>query len=184
MAAAEGIADGAFERAFAFIGAGGHHAGRDYFGGYCCYNDVVIAIAHLRATRGIRRFAILDTDAHHGDGTRDLTEGDPAVLHVCICGASYTSPDETKVDVPLPAGLWGGTGDPDALYLETAEGAVVLAGQALQSRAEWEGATDEASSGAPRAPDRDAYAASVRRLRALEPVRVHFAHDPAVWERA
>jgi hypothetical protein len=32
--------------------------------------------------------------------------------------------------------------------------------------------------------DREAYAASVRRLRALEPVRVHVAHDPDVWERA
>ncbi len=123
MAAAEGLADGAFERAFAFIGAGGHHAGRDYFGGYCCYNDVVIAIAHLRATRGIRRFAILDTDAHHGDGTRDLTARDPEVLHVCICGASSISPDGTKVDVPLPEALRQGTADPDALYLKTAEAA-------------------------------------------------------------
>lgn len=81
--------------------------------------------------------------------------------------------------VPTP----GHTAGHQSLVVETAAGTVVLAGQAIQSWAEWEGGTDEAVSGAPRAPDREAYAASERRLRALDPVRVHFAHDPAVWER-
>ena len=51
--------------------------------------------------------------------------------------------------------------------------------------AEWEGATDPQLSGAPRAGDdsRDAYPASVARLRGLDAVPVHFVHDPAVWER-
>ena len=31
----------------------------------------------LREKLGLRRFAILDTDANHGDGTRDLFRGDP-----------------------------------------------------------------------------------------------------------
>ena len=119
MAAAEKIATGEIDRAFAFIGAGGHHAGRDFFGGYCCFNDVAIAIAHLRRAHGVRRFAILDTDAHHGDGTRDIVQEDPEVLHVCICGMRYESPDGTKVDVPAP---WGGR-DPDEAYLETAQSA-------------------------------------------------------------
>jgi hypothetical protein len=67
--------------------------------------------------------------------------------------------------------------------IETPDGTVVLAGQAVQSLAEWEGATDEASSGEPDAPDRDAYVRSALHLRALAPMRVHFAHDPAIWER-
>lgn len=117
--AAEKIWVGEVDRAFAFIGAGGHHAGRDFFGGYCCFNDVAIAIAHLRERFGVRRFAILDTDAHHGDGTRDIFQGDPDVLHVCICGMEYISPDGTKVDVPAP---WGGR-DPDEAYLRRAESA-------------------------------------------------------------
>lgn len=117
--AAEKICIGDVDRAFAFIGAGGHHAGRGFFGGYCCFNDVAIAIAHLREKCGVRRFAILDTDAHHGDGTRDIVQEDPDVLHVCICGMTYASPDGTKVDVPAP---WGGR-DPDEAYLQTAESA-------------------------------------------------------------
>lgn len=79
--------------------------------------------------------------------------------------------------VPTP----GHTAGHQSLVLETGEGKVVLAGQALQSRAEWEGGTGPSVSGA---PGRDpGYADSIERLRALDPVRVHFAHDPAVWER-
>ena len=119
MAAAEKIASGEIERAFAFIGAGGHHAGRDFFGGYCCFNDVAIAIAHLRDASGVRRVAILDTDAHHGDGTRDIVRDDPDVLHVCVCGMNDVSPDGTKVDVPAPRP----GRDTDEAYLRIAEAA-------------------------------------------------------------
>ena len=48
---------------------------------------------------------------------------------------------------------------------------------------EWLGIADEATSGEPSAADPEAYARSVGLLRALDPVRVHFAHDPEIWER-
>jgi glyoxylase-like metal-dependent hydrolase (beta-lactamase superfamily II) len=70
-----------------------------------------------------------------------------------------------------------------SLVVQAADGPVVLAGQAVRSRAEWEGATGEEDSGLPTAPDPSAYADSVERLRALDPARVHFAHDAAIWER-
>ncbi|MEM4702000.1 MAG: histone deacetylase, partial [Archaeoglobaceae archaeon] len=60
------------KNAFCYIGTGGHHAGRDYFWGYCCFNDVVLAIENIVEKFGSKRFAIIDTDAHHGDGTREL----------------------------------------------------------------------------------------------------------------
>ncbi len=101
--AGERIAGGEIANAFAFIGAGGHHSGRDYFGGYCCFNDVVLCIANLREKTALTRFAIVDTDAHHGDGTRDLLLHDPDVLHVCFCGMDGESPDGTKVDVDAAA---------------------------------------------------------------------------------
>lgn len=75
----------------------------------------------------------------------------------------------------------GHTSGHQSLVLEAPEGTIVLAGQALQSRAEWEGATEPAASGASAARD-PGYARSVERLRALEPVRVHFAHDGTAWE--
>jgi hypothetical protein len=67
--------------------------------------------------------------------------------------------------------------------IDAPEGVIVLAGQALQSRGEWEGGTDDAVSGLSEAQDPPAYEGSVARLRALDPVRVHFAHDPAIWSR-
>jgi len=76
----------------------------------------------------------------------------------------------------------GHTPGHQSLVVELPEGNVVLAGQAIQSRLEWEGATDHAASGAWDAKD-PAYAVSVERLRSLDPVRVHFAHDPSVWLR-
>ncbi len=109
--AGEKIAEGEITNTFVFIGAGGHHSGREYFGGYCCFNDVALCIVNLREKYGIRRFAILDTDAHHGDGTRDLFSQDPDVLHVCVCGTNYESPDGTKVDVAYPSPWGSGRGE-------------------------------------------------------------------------
>ena len=123
VAAAERIWLGELINAFAFIGAGGHHAGRDFFGGYCCFNDVSIAIERLREVHGLRRVAILDTDAHHGDGTRDIYRDDPAVLHVCLCGSDYASSDGTKVDVAIYRPCWEAGARSDEVYLEAAEAA-------------------------------------------------------------
>ena len=105
--AGEKICTNEINNAFALIGAGGHHSGKDYFGGYCCFNDVVITITYLREIHNIQRFAIMDTDAHHGDGTRDLLKNDPDVLHVCCCGMEYESADGTKVDIRAPGSFWG-----------------------------------------------------------------------------
>jgi glyoxylase-like metal-dependent hydrolase (beta-lactamase superfamily II) len=70
-----------------------------------------------------------------------------------------------------------------SLVISTGDRPVVLAGQAVQSRAEWEGDSDASVSGAATAPLREEYDASVRRLRVLDPIRVHFAHDAEIWER-
>ena len=80
--------------------------------------------------------------------------------------------------IPTP----GHTAGHQSLVLDAPEGRVVLAGQAVQSRLEWEGATEPSASGASTARD-PGYPRSVDRLRALDPARVHFAHDPAIWER-
>lgn len=123
---AEMIARGEIRNAFAFIGAGGHHSGRRFFGGYCCFNDVVLAIAALRHRHAMVRIAILDTDAHHGDGTRDLIAEDPDVLHVCVCSSSHQSQDGTKVDLPAPTRPWFAQegmsqSQVNALYLRTVQ---------------------------------------------------------------
>jgi acetoin utilization deacetylase AcuC-like enzyme len=116
VAGMEALAQGDIDRAFCFIGAGGHHAGYRQFWGACCFNDVVIALTHVREISPWRRFAIVDTDAHHGDGTRQLVRDDPEVLHLCFCGADFTSPDGTKVDVDVYRLGW--RTDVNGLYVD------------------------------------------------------------------
>ncbi|MCL6621388.1 MAG: histone deacetylase [Syntrophobacterales bacterium] len=106
VAAMEALAKEELDRAFCFIGAGGHHAGYRQFWGACCFNDVVIALTRVREISPWRRFAIYDTDAHHGDGTRELVQKDPEILHVCFCGTDYASADGTKVDVNVYDLAW------------------------------------------------------------------------------
>ena len=101
--AAEQIWLSEIDNAFVFTGTGDHHAGRDYFGGGCHFNGAALAIENLRQRFGVRRFAILDTDSHHGDGTRDIFEDDPDVLHVCFC--SQTRDDGSNVDIAIPSSV-------------------------------------------------------------------------------
>jgi glyoxylase-like metal-dependent hydrolase (beta-lactamase superfamily II) len=87
---------------------------------------------------------------------------------------------EVAPDVVL-IGTPGHTPGHQSCVIATAAGPVVLAGQAVYTRAEWEGSLDPRDSGADTAPDVLAYSESVRRLRRLEPARMHFAHDLRVW---
>lgn len=99
--AAQRMWRGDIDNAFVFTGSGDHHAGRDFCGGWCYFNGVALAVAELRRSYGARRFAIVDTDAHHGDGTWDLFSKDEDVLYTCFCGA----PDEEangKVNISIP----------------------------------------------------------------------------------
>jgi acetoin utilization deacetylase AcuC-like enzyme len=56
----------------------GHHATRTGFGGSCYLNNSAAAAARLRTAGG--RVAVIDVDAHHGNGTQDVFYGDPGVM--------------------------------------------------------------------------------------------------------
>ncbi len=49
----------------------GHHAGADFFGGYCFINNAAVA-AQAALDAGAARVAILDVDYHHGNGTQAI----------------------------------------------------------------------------------------------------------------
>ena len=57
--------------AFALCRPPGHHAGRDYYGGYCFLNNAAVA-AQFCLDRGLGKVAVLDIDYHHGNGTQDI----------------------------------------------------------------------------------------------------------------
>jgi acetoin utilization deacetylase AcuC-like enzyme len=62
---------GGLRAAFALCRPPGHHAARDYYGGYCFMNNAAIAAQSL-VDRGAGRVAILDVDYHHGNGTQSI----------------------------------------------------------------------------------------------------------------
>jgi acetoin utilization deacetylase AcuC-like enzyme len=66
------------------IGGGFHHAFANHGEGFCLFNDVAVAIRVLQRDRGLGRFAAIDCDVHHGNGTAMIFDGDPAVFTFSI----------------------------------------------------------------------------------------------------
>ncbi|MFC1993041.1 hypothetical protein ACFLV3_04455 [Chloroflexota bacterium] len=97
---ADEIWRGTIDNAFVFTSFGDHHAGRNFYGGRCYFNGAALAVTALKE-RGGKRFAIVDTDAHHGEGTRDIFASDDNVLHVCFCHQD-SSDNHNNVDVRIP----------------------------------------------------------------------------------
>ena len=98
-----------------------HHAARRRAAGFCPVNDIAVLIEYARRRYGWNRFAVVDIDVHHGDGTQSIYWEDPSVLTISFHGYApgfYPGTgkyDElgggdakgTKLNVPLPPG----TGD-------------------------------------------------------------------------
>jgi acetoin utilization deacetylase AcuC-like enzyme len=61
----------------------GHHAGSDFYGGYCFFNNAAIAAQGFR-DGGAARVAILDVDYHHGNGTQEIFYRRDDVLTISI----------------------------------------------------------------------------------------------------
>lgn len=107
------------EQRASFQPVGGlHHARRDAAAGFCVFNDIGVVIETLRSEYGIRRFAYVDIDVHHGDGIFYAFEDDPDLIFADV-HEDYRSlypgtgrPDETgkgaaagtKLNINLPAG--------------------------------------------------------------------------------
>ena len=83
LTALDGLLSGGRKAAFALCRPPGHHAGRDYLGGYCYLNNAAIAAKEAQR-RGAGRVAILDIDYHHGNGTQDIFYDDPDVFFASI----------------------------------------------------------------------------------------------------
>lgn len=97
----------------------GHHAGADFFGGYCFINNAAVA-AQAARDAGLSRVAILDVDYHHGNGTQAIFYDRADVFYASLHGDPQTEfpfflghADETGVgagqgfnaNFPLPVGV-------------------------------------------------------------------------------
>ncbi|MHB1785078.1 MAG: histone deacetylase family protein [Acidimicrobiales bacterium] len=103
--------------AFLAVRPPGHHATGPRSMGFCLLNNVAVAAAHL-AARG-ERVAIVDYDAHHGNGTQDIFYEDARVLYVSMhqfpwypgsgrLGDTGRGPGRRRtLNLPFPAGATG-----------------------------------------------------------------------------
>lgn len=123
--AGRAICEGKVHRAVS-LGGGFHHAGRNYGGGFCLFNDVAVLVERLRKEHGLKRVLILDYDVHFGNGTSDIYHQDPDVLFISLHQDPRTiypgigfveeigkgAGEGYNINVPLPPG----TGDQTYLH--------------------------------------------------------------------
>lgn len=69
MTCARAVLHGDANNAFAIVRPPGHHAEPDRALGFCLFNNVAVA-ARAALANGLERVAIIDYDAHHGNGTQ------------------------------------------------------------------------------------------------------------------
>lgn len=68
--------------AFALIRPPGHHAGKDFLGGFCYFNNIAIAVNFC--LKSVKKVAILDLDGHHGNGTESIFKDSKNVIFISI----------------------------------------------------------------------------------------------------
>ena len=104
LSAAEAVANGE-HAAFGLCRPPGHHAGKDYAGGYCFINNAAVA-ANWLSSKG--KVALLDIDYHCGNGTQDIFYDRDDVLTISI----HADPD---FEYPHYAGFANETGSGNGL---------------------------------------------------------------------
>lgn len=115
-AAARGVElviSGRVQRVFCSVRPPGHHAGPQRAMGFCIFNNIAVGAAHALHGLGIRRVAICDFDAHHGNGTEAMFRNESRVLlcstfqHPFYPHTGHDTANDHIVNVPLVAGTRG-----------------------------------------------------------------------------
>jgi acetoin utilization deacetylase AcuC-like enzyme len=88
------------------LAGGTHHAFYDSGGGYCIFNDAVVAARAAIAAELCERVLIVDLDVHQGNGTASLCADDPRITTFSMHGAkNYPAVKQhSDIDLDLPSG--------------------------------------------------------------------------------
>lgn len=83
-AALRAVMAGEVANAYALSRPPGHHCLPDRPNGFCLLANIAIAIRAMQAEGRARRFAVIDWDVHHGNGTEAIFYNDPEVLAISL----------------------------------------------------------------------------------------------------
>lgn len=119
------------------LAGGTHHAAYDRGGGYCVFNDAVVAARYVQRLSLARKLLIIDLDVHHGNGTAQLCAGDDSIFTFSMHAEKNYPAIKPASD--LDVALANGTGDaeyldalasnlPLAIARSQADAAIYLAG--------------------------------------------------------
>src|SRR5262245_40006660 len=116
--AVDEVMSGKEKNPFVAIRLAGHHAEASTAMGFCLFNNAAIAVRHARRRYGAERAAIVDFDAHHGNGSQQIFWSDRTVMY-CSSHEMPLFPGTGEwsecgeynnvVNVPLQAGDGGET---------------------------------------------------------------------------
>ncbi|MCL2619591.1 MAG: class II histone deacetylase [Defluviitaleaceae bacterium] len=84
--------------AYALTRPPGHHAEADRGVGFCIFNNAVIAAKVAQRELGVGKIAIVDWDAHHGNGTEDAFYSDDSVLFISLHQEGYDPIDRGNAE--------------------------------------------------------------------------------------
>jgi len=82
--ACDRVMSGDADNALCLVRPPGHHARPARGMGFCLFNNIAIGAMHVIENTGIERVAIIDWDAHHGNGTQEAFWRDPRVFYVSL----------------------------------------------------------------------------------------------------
>lgn len=131
QAAVAAVLRGDLTNAYALSRPPGHHCLPDEPNGFCLLANIAIAIESARAQGLARRFAVVDWDVHHGNGTEAIFLDDAEVLTLSLHQernypldtgeADLRGAEGANINIPLPPGCG------DAAYVEAFERIVLPA---------------------------------------------------------
>ena len=121
ITAVDAVIQGVVDNAYALVRPPGHHAIAEMGMGGCIFGNVAIAVRHAQEAHGVGRIAVVDWDAHHGNGTQEVFYADPSVLTISLHQANCYPPDSgaaheigvgaavgANINLPLPPGSGSG----------------------------------------------------------------------------
>jgi acetoin utilization deacetylase AcuC-like enzyme len=97
--ALKSVLDSKINQSFALIRPPGHHALQEISSGLCIFNNIANAVSYLRKEmRYNKNIAIIDIDAHFGDGLVQYFYDDPSVLYFSVHEFDFVEGDIGFID--------------------------------------------------------------------------------------